>query len=388
LASQNKKITVALLWKTCSGKVTSVDDLAAALDPDRFEVLSIYLTGNNAQAQWTADAGRKAFWLSEGGDIEVFHPRMLLKLVRMLREQHVDVLHCHNHKASFYGAVASLLTPIPVLLTQFHGLQRARNNRRRLANLIVFRRANRIVAVAKAVREDIIHSNWWVPRKKLTILENSVDYAHFAGVNVPREEAKMLLGVPPDALVFGTIGRLVPTKGLSYLIDAFPAVRKPFATAHLVLVGDGYCRQELEKQAAAGPHADAIHFLGRREGVERLLQGMDIFVLSSVAEGMPRVLLEAMSAGVPCVAANVGGIPDIIEDSRTGFLVPPRDSEALAGAMAKVAALRPEDRRRIADAAKVSVQTRYSHEVVRRKLGQLYESEFQTRRRQRRDPLP
>ncbi len=375
MASQNGKITVALLWKACSGKVTSIDDLAAALDPDRFEVLFIYLTGNDAEARWMAEMGRQAFWLSEDGDIEVFHPRMLFKLVRILRDHHADVLHCHNHKAGFYGAVASLLTRIPVLLAQFHGLQRARNNRRRLANLIVFRRASKIIAVAKAVKDDIIRSNWRVPRRKVMILENSVDYDRFARVNISGAEAKRLLDVPPEALVFGTIGRLVPTKGLSYLIDAFFRVREQLATAHLVLLGDGYCRESLEKQAAQSPHAGAIHFLGRREGVERLLQGMDIFVLSSVAEGMPRVVLEAMAAGVPCVATNVGGIPDIILDNRTGFLVPPQDSEALAKAMLRAVHLPAEGRKRMVDAARAVVQGQYSHDVLRRKLAQLYESE-------------
>jgi glycosyltransferase involved in cell wall biosynthesis len=377
LAWQDKKITVALLWKACSGKITSIDDLAAALDPDRFEVLFIYLIGNDVQTQWMAQAGRKVFWLSEDGDIDVFHPRMLFKLIRILREHHVDVLHCHNHKAGFYGAMASLLTRIPVLLAQFHGLQRSRNNRRRLANLIVFRKASRIIAVARAVQEDIIHSNWWVPRKKLLILENSVDYDRFACANASRQEARQLLGVPPDALVFGTIGRLVPTKGLPYLIDAFLAVRGRLGTAHLVLLGDGHCREELEKQARQSPYRAAFHFWGCREGVERLLRGMDIFVLSSVAEGMPRVLLEAMAAGVPCLATNVGGIPDLVEDNRTGFLVPPRDSEALAAAMLKVASLPPGDRQRIVAAARTAVQERYSHEVIRGKLGRLYESEFQ-----------
>lgn len=383
MASQNKKITVALLWKTCSGKVTSIDDLAAALDPERFEVLFIYLTGNEAQVRWVSETGRNVFWLSDDGDIEVFHPRMLFKLIRILRDHDVDVLHCHNHKACFYGALAGTLARTPVVLAQFHGLQRARNNRRRLANLIVFRKASKIIAVANAVKEDIVHSNWWVPREKLLILENSVDYERFAIANTSREEAKRLLGVPPEALVFGTIGRLVPTKGLPYLIDAFLAVRDRLPTAHLVLLGDGYSRGELEKQVAVSPHADAVHFLGRCDGVERLLQGMDIFVLSSIAEGMPRVLLEAMAAGVPCLATNVGGIPDVVEENRTGFLIPPHDCGALAEAMVKMAGMRSDDRRRIAAAAKAKVRIQYSHDVVRQKLGRIYESEFLTRRRRR-----
>ena len=103
---------------------------------------------------------------------------------------------------------------------------------------------------------------------------------------------------------------------------------------------------------------------------------MDVFVLASVAEGMPRVILEAMAAGVPCVATAVGGIPEVLADGRLGFLVPPRDAGTLAEAMVKAATLPEHDRQDLIERARRHVQEHYSHDVVRSKLAKLYEREY------------
>jgi glycosyltransferase involved in cell wall biosynthesis len=321
-------------------------------------------------------AGHKVFRLSDNSDIRFFRPSSLAKLVHVLKSNKVDVLHCHNHKASVYGAFAGTLARTPVVLAQMHGLRRARNIRRKLANLFVFRRASRIIAVAEAVKQDILARNWLVPASKLCILENSVDYDRFADCGTSTQQAKALLGLPADALVFGTVGRLVPTKGLPYLIDAFCTVREQISHAHLVLVGEGYARPEIEQRAAATAHADAIHLLGQRSRIEQLFKGMDVFVLSSVAEGMPRVLLEAMAARLPVVSTRVGGIPDVLNEPSVGFLVPPQDAPSLARTMIQVASMPHQQRAAIGAKAQERVRRCYSHDVIRAKLQQIYEEEY------------
>ena len=144
-----------------------------------------------------------------------------------------------------------------------------------------------------------------------------------------------MLGVSPDPFVFGTVGRLAPTKGLPYLIEAFSRAKEEIPSAQLVLLGNGNgpSRAELEQQASKTSCRDSIHFLGHRDDIEQLYRAMDIFVLSSIAEGMPRAILEAMAAGVPCIATEVGGIPEILPNRDVGRLVPARDPQALAWAM-------------------------------------------------------
>lgn len=369
-------ITVALFWPKYHGNVSSLNDLALGLDRERFKVIFIYLTEHGVDERYLKETGCEFFCLSEKKRINSFRFSVMFNLVRILKEHHVDILHCHRHKATTYAVMAARIAGTPVLLAHVHGLGRSRNLKRRLINCILFRNVNRLVPVANGVKEDVLRNNWFVTDEKLFVLENSVDYGRFADVSISKKDAKQMLGMPADSLVFGTIGRLVPTKGLSYLIAAFSKVKRQMPSVHLVLVGDGPCRAELQMQAADALCGDSVHFLGHRANVEQLLKGMDVFILASVAEGMPRVLLEAMAAGVPCVATQVGGIPEVINGEAVGFLVPPGDPEALAEMMLRVAKMPGEELAEVIEKARDRVRRFYSHDIVKKKLEDLYESEF------------
>lgn len=369
-------INLALLWSKYDGNVTSVNDLVVRLDKKRFNVLFIFLRGDAGGRNSLRDAGYPVFYLSNTKTSSAFHFSILSGLVRILKEHRVRVLHCHAHKATVYGAIAGALAGTPVVLAHVHGLGRSRNVRRKLTNLLLFPKINRIICVANGVKEDVLSSNWRVPVEKVTVLENSVDYERFAGVSVPKADAKQMLGLPSDAFVFGTIGRLAPTKGLAYLIEAFSKVKAKKPSVHLLLLGDGPCRADLERQASSMPCRDSVHFLGHKSDIEQLLRGMDVFVLSSVAEGMPRAILEAMASGVPCIATEVGGIPEIFDGRDVGLLVPPGDADALAQAMIELAGASEERLRECAEQAKKRISRFYSHEVVGEKLRKLYENEY------------
>jgi glycosyltransferase involved in cell wall biosynthesis len=330
-------------------------------------------------------AGHEVVYLCPDREIRQFRLSLAVKLKRILRSNNVDVLHCHGHKASSYGVLAGRLAGTPAILAQVHGLNRARNLRRRLVNLLMFRGATRILAVAEAVKRDIVATNWRVPTEKLYVLEDSVDYDRFAQCTVSRVQARQMLNVPSDGIIFGTVGRLTPTKGLPYLIDAFCMVREQIPTARLVILGDGSDRTQLERQAGETRHGDAIHFLGRRDHVEQLLRGMDVFVLASVAEGVGRALLEAMAAGVPPVATQVGGIPEVVNSPDVGLLAPPRDPRALAEMMIRMGGMSESQRAAIGRTGQERIRQFYSHDVIREKLRRLYEDEYENHRSHRRD---
>ncbi len=370
------KTKIALLWAKYEGSTTSVSDLIWGLDRSRFEVLFIYLRGRDTTANSFERAGYTVVYLARKSRVPSFSIPILFRLTRTLKEHGVDILHCHTHGPTVYGTIAGWLAGTPVVLSHVHGLRRTRTLRRRLVNLLVFRRAARLICVAEAVKQDVIKTNWRLNPEKLLVLENSVDYERFANVPMSRAEARSKLGVPADAFVFGTVGRLVPTKGLSYLLDAFSSVRQQVPSAHLVLLGEGSSRVDLEQQAARMPCRQAIHFLGHRPAVEGLLRGLDVFVLSSVAEGMPRAILEAMAAGIPCVGTEVGGIPEVLDGSGIGLLAPPRDATALAQKMIEIARISDAQRATIGATAQERVRTCYSHVVIQEKLGRIYEREF------------
>lgn len=374
---RKNKINLALLWSKYGGNVTSVNDLILGLDKERFNAIFIYLSGYGIDKDLIEKAGFKVLYLSKIKRIKRFRISILLKLIRILKEHDIDIIHCHAHKATTYGTIAAIFAHSPVVAAHVHRLGRTRNFKRKVLNFLLFRKINRIIPVANSVKEDILKNNWFLSAKKLTVLENSVEYNRFANISISKQAAKQMLGMPADALVAGTVGRLVPTKGLPYLIKAFSKVKNQIPQAHLVLLGDGRLKPELEEQAVNANCQDSIHFLGHRNNIEMLLRGMDVFVLSSIAEGMPRVILEAMAAKVPCVATKVGGIPEIINSNDVGFLVQPGNPEELARAMIGVLNMPENKLEKLIERAQNRVKQLYSHEVVREKLRNLYEREFE-----------
>lgn len=371
------KIKVALLWPRYGGQGTSINDLVLRLDESRFDVMCIYMRGGRTGEDLFEKAGRKVVELTQGSRLRMFNGLALWRLVRILKQHQVDILHCHTHTPVFYGALATALAGTPVMLSHVHGLNRTRNLRRKIGNVMVFHRVAKAICVAEAVRQDVIRTNWRVDPAKLVVLENSVDYERFAGVSVPRGEAKGRLGLQPGDFVFGAVGRLAPTKGLPYLLDAFAIVKQQVPSAHLVLLGEGPSKAQLEHQVMQMPCRPAIHFLGYRSGIAELFQGFDAYVLPSVAEGMPRALLEAMAGRVPSIATAVGGIPEVFGGSDARFVVPPRDAASLAEKMILLARMSEPQRAAVGTEAQERVRQCYSHQVVRRKLQNIYESEYE-----------
>ena len=374
---KENKITLALLWSRYDDKVTSINDLVVRLDKKHFNILFVFLRGDAGQRNLLREAGYPVLYLSNAKRVSAFHFSVLAGLVRILKEHRVDVLHCHAHRATVYGTAAAVLAGTPVVLAHVHGLGRSRNLKRKLTNFLLFRRIQRIICVADSVREDVLTSNWHLLAGKVTVLENSVDYERFAGVSVSKADAKLKLGLPSDAFVFGTIARFGPYKGHNFLASAFEKVKIAVPSAQLILVGEGPFKQDIQQQAATPGMAGSVHFLGQRNDIPELLRAIDVFVLPSIgSEGMPRVLLEAMAVGVPCIGTSVGGTPELLCNSDIGCLVPPRDADALAEAMITVANTPEQELKGLIERARERIRSNFSHDVVAKKLEDVYIKEM------------
>jgi len=380
---ENRKINIALMWAKYAHGITSVNDLVLGLDRQRFNIIFIYLSGYGVERNLIKEAGYEVFYLSNVELLNAFRFSILFKLVKILKAHDVDIIHCHAHKPTVYGAIAAALARTPVVMAHVHGMGRSANLRRKLTNFLLFRRIDRIVPVAEGVRKDILRSNWLLSEQKLSVLENSVDYRRFAEVSTTKAAAKAGLSVvPANAFVFATIGRLGPYKGHAFLISAFVKVKERLPSAHLLVVGQGPLKEQLQQQVAQVGLYDSVYFLGQRDDIPRILRAIDALVLPSIAsEGMPRVILEAMAARVPCVATDVGGVPEVINSDRIGWLVPSKEPHALAAAMMAVASMPKAEVEEIIEAAQDRVRRLYSHEVVRQKLLNMYESDFEARRK-------
>ena len=192
------------------------------------------------------------------------------------------------------------------------------------------------------------------------------------GRPVDRRNARHLLQAPDDAFVVGTVARLDPVKDLDALIKAFVHVRSHDPRSVLVIVGDGPQRRRLERAADDFGVASAVHFLGDRRDVRRLLPGFDLFVNSSISEGVSLTILEAMAAELPLVATAVGGTPEVVRDGMTGVLVPARQPAALADAMIALSAS-PERRHALGVVARLSVEERFAIDGMVERYASVYE---------------
>ena len=382
-AIESRKINIARIWSKYEGQYERRAGIIMGLDPQRYRTICIYLAKNSKNPNFLEQKGYKTIYILENQSLQRFNFMLVWKLVKIIKKEKIDILHCHQHKSTVYGTMAAMIARTPVVIAHVRGLGRTRNWQRRFKNLFFMKKVNKILTVGEAVRNDVLKNNICIPTEKVYSLGNSIDYRYFADVAISKADAKRMLGVPSDAFVFGTVARLVPTKGLSYLIEAFPEVKKHKRSAHLVLLGDGRCRSELEKQASNMFCRDSIHFLGYRENIEQLLRGMDVFVLPSVAEGFGLALAEAMAAGVPCIATEVGGIPEITNGTEAGILVPPRDSAELAKAMINTVSMPRNELAQLVDNAQNRVRHLYSHEKVCQKLMIIYENELRTSTRLR-----
>lgn len=181
----------------------------------------------------------------------------------------------------------------------------------------------------------------WLKRTRLNprrvrVIHNGIELAPIETKEETSQAVRQEFSIPPDAMVVGVSAALADHKGHRFLLEAFPAALQSLPAAWLMLAGEGPSRAELERQAKELGISERVIFLGHRADIDRVVEAYDVIALPSLSESMPFSLLEGMAAGKPVVASAVGGIPELIEDGRTGYLVPPSDSYAMAEALIKV----------------------------------------------------
>ena len=201
---------------------------------------------------------------------------------------------------------------------------------------------------------------------------NALNFQRFDDATVDVAAVRRALNLPDSAAVIGSVGRLTEQKGYHVLLNAIPAVLRQQPHARFVIVGMGEAAAALQSQAQQLGVADAVHFTGARSDVEQLLAALDIFVSSSLWEGLPTVLLEAMAAGVPVVATRVSGNVELVQPGQTGLLVPPSDPDALAEGLCWALGQR-EAMQSMAANARKQVRQHFSIEAIARQHEALYE---------------
>lgn len=378
--SSDKRITVAMFWPTYKKMTgTSVEQMARHLDPERFRLITIFLKKKEDFKASIVEDGHQVYCLSGKKKLRSLSFSILQKLASVLKKEQVDILHCHRHKPCFYGAMASWLCHVPVTLFHVHGLGRTKNQSRKVLNRIISKRADKIIGCAEAVRLDVIKSNPRVPESKIIALRNSVEFDHFANVDMDKSEARRLTlpEIPPDAFICGNVARFGPFKGHSYLISAFAKIKNELPNAHLILAGTGDTEQAIRSQVEETNLSDSVHFLGYRNDVPILMRSLDLFVLPSInSEGMPLVLLESMASGTPCLATRLSGNPEVINSDKVGRLVDVKDDDALAESIKEFARMPQSEVENIIRNARERIFEHFNHSVLVEELGKIYEDAY------------
>jgi glycosyltransferase involved in cell wall biosynthesis len=272
--------------------------------------------------------------------------RAARELWRILRRERIDVLHTHNPKPGLYGRVVGRLARVPVVVNTNHGLYVTENDRR-LKSLVVLgleafaARFSHAELIQNPEDVDLLLKRHVNVRSRTKLLGNGIDLQRFRPGGVPeavRRSRRLELTDRPDAVVVGMVGRLVVEKGFRELFAAAQILRERFPDGHYVIVAIGPDDPE-KADAISQDEIDAarevgVVFLGHRLDVDALYAAMDLFVLPSYREGFPRAAMEAAASGLPIVATDVRGCRQVVDDDVTGLLVPVRDGEALAEAIA------------------------------------------------------
>ncbi|HVY47427.1 MAG TPA: glycosyltransferase, partial [Minicystis sp.] len=303
-------------------------------------------------------------------------PALFASVARKLFDLEADVVHAHNLQPFVYAGVASLARPKTALVVTAHGFKDWESFRF-LAPLRTMLPRAFVVAVSPELRALLIQRGF--REDHVGAIVNGVDVDALAPLP-DRAARRAALGVPEGAWVVGALGRLSSEKAHANLLRAMAPLRARVPSAVLLLAGDGPLRGELEALARELGLGDRVRFLGQlaelaREGeidTHTFLGVLDAYALPSDTEGTSLSLLEAMACGAPVVATAVGGTPSIVEDGVTGRLVPPRDPEALARALA---ATHDDARasRQLARKAREAVATRYSLRAMVDDYADLYE---------------
>lgn len=261
-------------------------------------------------------------------------PRALGRLRGWIRAHATDVLHTHNAVAHYHAVLASRGLNLRRIVNTRHGMgANHRTSRREWLYRRCLPATDVVVAVCRVAATAALKRGI-APPGKLRVIPNGIRVEAIApSSGCMRARLRECLGLPSSTSLIGNVGRLNWAKDQSGLIRSFRSVHEQMPNSALILVGDGALRTELEQRARNEGISERVLFLGDRSDVHDLLQGLDVFALSSVSEGYSMALLEACAAALPIVATDVGGTAEIVREGETGVLVAPRDSHALTEAL-------------------------------------------------------
>jgi len=263
-------------------------------------------------------------------------PVKALKIIRFVRAHRIQLIHAHGASGAFYARIAAILCGIP-LITTYHvaitsitDIPKWKKFLYTVADRLMSSIDKKIVVVSRALKRQLVQIAKF-RNSKITVIYTGIDADAYGLLD--KYTARNRLNIKPTDHVIGYIGRISHEKGVHILLDAFQIFAKEQKKITAILVGDGPFRETLIKQATTKGIMQNCRFLNHRQDIPDIFPALDLLVLPSLTEGLPQILLEAMASGIPVVASDAGGVPEVVRNGITGILVPSGNPCALANAI-------------------------------------------------------
>ncbi len=298
------------------------------------------------------------------------------KIFQIIRKFRPDIVHTHTAKAGVLGRVAAKLLGVPVILHTFHGhvfhsyFGNSRSAFFRWIERFLAHLSTRVVAISDNVKQDLILYHI-APPEKIVVVPLGLDLEALLRVQRHRGKFRAELGIPADKMLVGVVGRVVGVKNLGLAVEAADQVVARLPNTHFAIIGDGEEREKIERMVLYRGRKTHFSFLGWRRDLSDVYSDCDVALNTSLNEGTPVALIEAMAAGLPTVATNVGGTANVVVHDTTGYLCPSGDVSALASALVH---LLTDKRRRneMGRSGRERVRERFSKERLLNDLDHLY----------------
>jgi glycosyltransferase involved in cell wall biosynthesis len=300
-------------------------------------------------------------------------PRLIFRIMGLINSFKPDVVHTHLSKSDFSGQLGAALLRVPARVLTIHNTNPWRKNW--LSNNLMglgVAGCQKMIAVSPVVKEYTAQwSNY--AADKMVVIENGIDLNRFNIQTVTALDKNQSWGIAADAPTVGIVGRLDPQKGHTVFLQAAQIISRQIPAVKFIIIGDGPLRLEIETQIKELGLESEVIMAGTVRDIPGALAVLDIITFSSIFEGLPVALLEAMAMRRPVVSTAVGGIPAVITDDYNGLLVPPENPERLAKQIITVLQ-NPDLADRLAAAASQTIQEKYSASVMHHKTIDLYQS--------------
>ena len=371
-----KKIKVIQLVEDLSvgGLEKVVFEIARFIDKERFDI-EVWCVARGGPI---SEEIKKDGILVSVLDIHTYHnPANVLKMVRLLKKARPDIVHSHGYYAAVIGRIASRFARVPAVIAHVHNTYWNYAARNLFMEFSLSYITDKIVCCSNAVRDFVLQYEKVSPKKVITVY-NSIDIERFRRP-VEKTRLKRSLGIAEDETVVISVASLTPKKGHRYLLEALGAIDAKHKV-RLLVVGTGPLRAELENYVHRKQLGAKVIFLGVRDDIPGLLGISDIFAMPSLIEGFGIATAEAMAAGLPVLATNVGGTPEVVSDGVSGILVPSKDPVALAEAITSLI-LDKETAERMGREGYKIAKERFSVETMVSKIEKLYEALLEGKKR-------